>query len=433
VLGGLKPNPRLFIIFMILGSINKVRLLGSSNKVRLLFITMGRRVSTKSPAKPKTKRAPDAVKKPTTRSTIIRYASDFTGLDTASSALHAIRGNSHVPMQPPIVTKHIFACEYDRLCEKVIMGGLVPPEIFFDNILIGNRDENLNMALGIYFTSPPCQGISPAGLQLGLADPRTKPLLASLNFITTKKPRSFILENSHALDTWSKFEALKSFIMNKVTAAGYTVKSRVLNSKHYLPHNRPRTYMIGVLSEHVRTGAGATKFPWFPEPPSEKRFELASVVKILPASEFKTLPTQTSYKANVQRALHGAATGVGGINPFVKPMVIDMGASPKFSSAMVNMSPSITRTRAMQLGYWCTTKGGPLDVFELATLQGFSVADVEAWKSLKIPERKILGMIGNAQTKTLVADLVPHVLYHSCLINLNQFKAMKVNAALMHA
>jgi hypothetical protein len=70
---------------------------------------------------------------------------------------------------------------------------------------------------------------------------------------------------------------------------------------------------------------------------------------------------------------------------------------------------------------------------ELAQLQGFSKEDVRNWRRCNVTDGQLGRMVGNAQTCTLLADLVPHVLYHGSMINLGQFKQMKENAAKMHS
>ena len=80
-------------------------------------------------------------------------------------------------------------------------------------------------------------------------------------------------------------------------------------------------------------------------------------------------------------------------------------------------------TRTSQRGYWCSTKGGYLTIDELAAIQGFTATSFP-WKEAGLSEHAAGAAIGNGQTFSLVADLVPHVLFHSSIITLDQFKVM---------
>lgn len=367
---------------------------------------------------------------PSTKATVIRYGADFAGVGTVSYALRATIGDT----TPPITVKHMFSCDNNMLCKQIDLNGPFRPLEYLDNITFRpDEPESKYINLGLYMTSPPCQGISPAGLQ-DLNDPRTKLLDHSLKFIEYNKPRAWILENSHCLIEWKKFEDLKDSIVARVALAGYTVKYAVLNSKCWVPQNRPRCYMVGVHNSCLRNGKGSSNVPWFPEEPSSRRFELTNdIIETLPPSEFQTLPPQASYRKAVEKAMVAVATGQGAINPFSTHVIVDMHASDRFSAHQINCCPSITHSRGGSFGYWDTKKGGKLTLEEMAQLQGFSKEDVRNWRRCNVTDGQLGRMVGNAQTCTLLADLVPHVLYHGSMINLGQFKQMKENAAKMHS
>ena len=73
---------------------------------------------------------------------------------------------------------------------------------------------------------------------------------------------------------------------------------------------------------------------------------------------------------------------------------------------------TITKTRAVGKGYWCSTKGAPLEPDYLVQLQGFSQHEVP-WREAKLKPSAISGLLGNGQTCTLVRALLPHVLFHA--------------------
>ena len=111
-----------------------------------------------------------------------------------------------------------------------------------------------------------------------------------------------------------------------------------------------------------------------------------------------------------------------GINPFVTPVVVDIGSSVKFRTFRVGCSPCITYTRGSQMAYWCSTTGGRLTSKDLDKLQGFQPGDVD-WKAAGVTEKNYCGMLGNAQSLNVLKALLPHVFYAGKLINLDQFQA----------
>ena len=56
--------------------------------------------------------------------------------------------------------------------------------------------------------------------------------------------------------------------------------------------------------------------------------------------------------------------------------------------------------------YWCSTKGGFLEVEDLAWLQGVEPADCD-WKSAKISKGQSAGLVGNAMSVNIRVQLLP--------------------------
>lgn len=94
---------------------------------------------------------------------------------------------------------------------------------------------------------PPCQGFS---LQRRGArnDPRNQLVLKYLDWITTIKPRAFLIENVVAIGG-IRGRAVVEAVTTHATNLGYTVESAVLNaSDHGVPQTRRRMFLVG-LSE----------------------------------------------------------------------------------------------------------------------------------------------------------------------------------------
>ena len=111
------------------------------------------------------------------------------------------------------------------------------------------------------------------------------------------------------------------------------------------------------------------------------------------------------------------------INPFITPVVVDVGCSKRFSTFGVDEFPTVTRTRARSFAYWVSTKGARVDIDELALLQGFGPSDID-WRGSGVTDTNFAGCLGNAQSMNVCLALVPHLLYFGKLITKAEFAKM---------
>ena len=93
------------------------------------------------------------------------------------------------------------------------------------------------------------------------------------------------------------------------------------------------------------------------------------------------------------------------MNPYIKPVVVDIGASNGFSSSAIDMCLCLTRTRAGNFGYWSSTKGGRLDTFDMMRLQGFEASDID-WQGAGVKPSAFATALGNAQSLNVLTALV---------------------------
>ena len=358
----------------------------------------------------------------------IRYGADFCGLGTLGIGLQIFG-------EDPLNTvsfESMFSCDCARFAKKFATY-TQPPRRWDDDIVTRNLDELKKglgcHSIGLYTFTAPCQGLSQAGLQRGASDPRTRLFFQSILVIEKIEPKSFVSENVWTLASHAKFKKFFDFLITKLQAAGarhggYKVEWRILNSKHYVPQNRPRLYITGVRKDLVKKNTRGV--PLFPVPPSEPNFKLKDVIVPLLGAKWKPAPPRA--QANDYKNVMAAYKSIPTINPFLVPVVVDMKSSPAFSSHRVGECPALTKTRAAGFGYWASTKGGPLEVKEMCMLQGFKPKHLP-WAEAGLKESAIAGALGNGQSLNLVMDLVPHVLFHSGQITYEQFEAMKVVAA----
>lgn len=197
-----------------------------------------------------------------------------------------------------------------------------------------------------------------------------------------------------------------------------------MNSNNYVVQVRVRFYLIGIRNDVKRKVCKGV--PLFPDaPPAELVTTLEDII----------VPLRAPWKAHPPEPADGAnrnhydnvinAYGAVDVNPFITPVIVDFESSPGYSSFKVDACPTITKTRGSQKGYWCSTKGGPLDVLEMSKLQGWATFP---YRESGMSESAAGGALGNGMTMSLVRDLIPHILFHSSQITYDQFVKMKAKS-----
>ena len=113
----------------------------------------------------------------------------------------------------------------------------------------------------LFTYSFPCQDISAAGKQRGLAEgsgTRSSLLWECQKAIEAKHPKYMVMENVKAL-TQKKFLPYLNAWQDYLNGLGYSNFTKVLNAKDYgVPQNRERVFMVSVLA--------ADEMFYFPEP-----------------------------------------------------------------------------------------------------------------------------------------------------------------------
>jgi len=103
----------------------------------------------------------------------------------------------------------------------------------------------------IVFGGPPCQGFSVAG-KMNPDDPRSKHIWNFAEIVDIVKPKAFVLENVKALGSLSKWEPVRSKLLNHFRKEGYAVNYVVLNATEFnVPQARERVFFIGFKTNSV--------------------------------------------------------------------------------------------------------------------------------------------------------------------------------------
>ena len=157
---------------------------------------------------------------------------------------------------------------------------------------------------------------------------------------------------------------------------------------------------------------------WFP-PPLGYVIPLSSIVRPLVGSEWKMCPDNDAQKANMMAAYTKVCAK--GVNPYMTPVVVDVMASVgRFESFQIDASPCLTRSRASQFGYWCSTKGGFLDTRDMSLLQGFDESCID-WRGAGVSAYQFGACIGNTMSVNVLRLLLPRVFFNTKLISEAEF------------
>ena len=238
-------------------------------------------------------------------------------------------------------------------------------------------------------------------------------LLAPLVYIRAKKPKAIMAENVPTLAT--KYRNVLDFLIKKLKDVGYECQWRILDTKDYgIPQTRKRLYLLAVRRDCLRAGVEE----WWPAP-FPTCIPLTDIVKPLPANKWKMLPDNEPARSNVLWAYNKCIKSE--VNPFETPVVVDAGSSPRFRSFKIKSCMTITKSRGSNpRGYWCSTKGGPLNVVELMKLQGFRPRELQCEG---VSLNQVGACLGNAQSLNVVKVLLPHLLFLAKLIDRADFEA----------
>lgn len=92
----------------------------------------------------------------------------------------------------------------------------------------------------------PCQPFSKMGKGLGYDDERGKLYKDTLRIIEKVKPKNLILENVSSI-TSDKHKHIVDDILSKLESWGYKINQQKINSKYFLPQNRPRFFIYASI------------------------------------------------------------------------------------------------------------------------------------------------------------------------------------------
>lgn len=100
----------------------------------------------------------------------------------------------------------------------------------------------------------PCQSFSIAGKRKGFQDTRGTMFFEICRILKEKRPRLCLLENVRGLLSADNGRCFHTILLS-LDELGYDAEWQILNTKHYLPQNRERVFIVG----HLREDGGCSR------------------------------------------------------------------------------------------------------------------------------------------------------------------------------
>ena len=307
---------------------------------------------------------------------------------------------------------HEFSCDNDPDVVASMKGNFTPKRFYND---VTTRINAGTPHVDLYVAGFPCQPFSTAGKQQGFDDTKGRGNIFYdiLDYITTRRPKVFILENVKGLTTLQGGKCLRTILkaLHNVkqrfneTSEAYEIHHQVLNTKdHGVPQNRPRWYCVGIRKDTFGSDKSSFEFP-------RADIECPKIDLFLDAEPGATqrsakerLPTDLSNTArtSIEKASRTILEGNG--DPINETYVVDCDASTAKSRHVKDYSPCITRSR--NRGHWITSRNRRMTISEMFRLQGMDPSKFTA----SIPESTLGQQIGNAMSVNVVERIIVQVL-----------------------
>lgn len=284
-----------------------------------------------------------------------RVGTDFSGLDVPLAVFE----------QMGIATDHVFSSEKNEVLRDFVTSRFAPHAMYSDITARDNTQPRPDESdLDFYVAGIPCQAFSSAGRNEGVHDREGRGTLfnCSLDFITIRLPRSFVLENVENLTIQHK-DTFDSWIASLRAVCGgvYDVHWTILQTSHHgVPQHRRRVYVVGIRKDVHRH-----PFSW-PQPIPCLPLELF-LDDHEPLDGCLTLPKST-FNSGVRAVVRGLQSMIDkGYDPSITPAIIDHGASK--GGVTYGASPTLCASRAQSGGCWLLHKGRTMTYNEMLRLQ----------------------------------------------------------------
>lgn len=323
----------------------------------------------------------------------ITVGTDFAGLETPLYALRTLG----------VKFKHVWSCEKNMNLRRYSCANYGGADTSYSDAMTRTTAKMKKVDLCV--AGPPCPAWSQLGKRGGLDDERGPTIYCTLRYIETKLPNMVVLEQVQSI-TRTKFKPIFKRILARLTKAGYTVHTHIVDTAdHGIPHMRHRLYIVAFHGAPVR------RFH-FPKPLKMYRWSLRKILKKRNAKHTdKTSLTELNAR-NVARAKAGAMANGVDVDKF--PVVVDIDSSEGWSTFQVGKSPCLTRSRCNGLGYYVLSEKRRLFHEDMIRLQGMNP---NALDFLNLSEAEIRQAAGNAMSANVLVRILSRGLYSAGLVD----------------
>ena len=185
---------------------------------------------------------------------------------------------------------------------------------------------------------------------------------------------------------------------------GYRVYWQVLNTKdHGIPQNRPRFYLVAIEGKSKRH---PFRFPPSIDPEPIENF----MEKDVRQQELTTDTQKTALNAAKKKLKKKGIDSSVAVHAFV-----DVGATPKRSSAMVGTCPCLTSSRCKMGGHYSTVAKRMLTRKEMLRLQVIPPNRFN-YKTAGVKEDDLKFAVANAMSTNVLMRLLPDTLWAAGLL-----------------
>jgi len=180
---------------------------------------------------------------------MIKVGTDCSGIEAPIEALE----------QLGIEYEHVFSSEIDKFAIQSLKANYSPGILYGD---ITKRDVAEVPYVDLYVAGFPCQPFSAFGKNLGFNDMRGIVFFNCMEYIKTKMPAHFILENVKNILKSEYFDVIGTEL-EKLKELGYNIDVKVLNTCDFgIPQHRERVYIVGSRMKDI-----SLEFVKVPMPP----------------------------------------------------------------------------------------------------------------------------------------------------------------------
>ncbi|CAE7765712.1 haeIIM [Symbiodinium sp. CCMP2592] len=316
---------------------------------------------------------------------VVKFGSDFSGLDSAWLALKRMKVKAQL----------CFNSDSDANCKKLLQK-IHKPEAFHDDIAA--RKPQSEQYVDLYVTTPPCQPFSMAGQKKGLKDKRGQLLKFSVAFVSRQKPRVVVLENV-AMFASKKFKPVTRGLQRAFKKLGYVCFARVLNSADFkVSQARRRFFLVAIRKDSLHH-----PFHW-PQPVGKRNLE-DDLDPARPSDRPGRLP-KTKRARDLALAAYGQVWKKQKLDPRQVPVAVDIDCSPRFASYGVNQLKTLTKSRGSCGGHWLSNRGRKMTINELMRVTGINPIELRGYKEEGISDAQLGGMLGNSIPVPLILGVL---------------------------